>query len=280
MRRVGVLLLLCVARPASAGPNDLNLAGLVLRSSTPTFDRTIHGTLFKQLTTELGVAMAPQFTDPSSTVGLSGFEIGFSTAVTNIHQDADYWQFARRTDERADGALAMTSLHVRKGLPASFELGGNVSWISNSEMFALGLEVKWALNEGFYYIPDVAIRGTVNVLVGARDLQVDGAADGDGFDLSLSKSFPIGGTTTLTPYAGYNLLIINANSHVLDPTPTNPLDIENNFVFSPQTTLAHRLFFGLRLKTYFVALVAGTELSFADLVPWMQTYLAKLSFEF
>ena len=48
---------------------------------------------------------------------------GFSTAVTNIHQDADYWVFARRSNDRADGALAMTSLHVRKGLPASFELG-------------------------------------------------------------------------------------------------------------------------------------------------------------
>jgi hypothetical protein len=263
---------------ARARPNDLNLAGLVIRSAQPTFDRVLHTGLFRQLVTELGVAIAPHFTSPAETTGFLGFEVGFATSITNIHQDADYWRFARRTDESADTVLAMTTLHIRKGLPLFFEIGGNASWIANSEMWALGLEVKWALNEGFYYIPDVALRGSVNVLVGARDLTLVTS----GFDLSLSKAFAVGGAATLTPYAGYNFLVISASSHVLDPTPMEALDIENNFVFSNETLWTHRVFVGLRLKTYFVTLVGAVELSFgskAD-VPSLQTYVAKLSFDF
>jgi hypothetical protein len=279
MRRLlAALLLLFAPATASARANDLNLAGLVLRSGTPTFDRNIHTPLFRQLATELGISIAPHFTSPAETLGSLGFEIGISTAATNIHQDAPYWTNARRTDEAADSALVMTTLHLRKGLPASFELAGNVGWVANSEMWAMGIELKWALNEGFYYIPDVALRGSVNVLVGARDLQVITS----GFDISLSKAFAVGGTTSLTPYTGYNLLVINANSHVLDPTPLDLTDIERNFVFAPETLIAHRMFVGLRFKTYFVTLTGAVELAWAQKgdVPFLQTYLAKLAFDF
>jgi hypothetical protein len=277
MRRVAILFFLVLASSrAEAGPNDLNLGGLVLRSSTPTFTDSVHTPLFIKLSAELGIAIAPQFTSPSETLGSLGFEVGFSTAVTSIHQGESYWQWAKRGDEGVDRALALTSFHVRKGLPASFELEGNFSWLANSEMYALGLAVKWALNEGFYFIPDVAIRGSVNLLVGARDLQVVTS----GFDLSLSKKFPVGGTSTLTPYAGYNLLIINSNSHVLDPTPLDALDIEKNFVFSPQTIYVHRMFLGLRLKTYFVTLTGAVEFAFSKDIAWVQTYIGKLAFAF
>jgi hypothetical protein len=275
-RAVTLLLLVLIPAEAGAGANDLNLTGLVLRSPTPTFSEAIHSPLFKKLSTELGIAIAPQFTSPSETLGSLGFEVGFSTAVTPVHQGEAYWQWARRTDEGVDRALALTSFHVRKGLPASFELEGNFSWLANSEMYAMGLAVKWALNEGFYFIPDVALRGSVNLLLGARDLQIVTS----GFDLSLSKKFAIGGTSTLTPYAGYNLLIINSNSHVLDPTPLEDLDVEKSFVFAPQTLFVHRMFLGLRFRTYFVTLTGAVELAFSSEIPWMQRYLGKLAFAF
>src|SRR5262245_38424134 len=95
---------------ASARPNDLNLAGLVLRNpdcaaavDSPLCISSRTG-LFKQLVTELGIATAPQFTSPTQTLGALGFEIGFSTSVTNVHEDQGYWQYARRTDETVDGA--------------------------------------------------------------------------------------------------------------------------------------------------------------------------------
>jgi hypothetical protein len=289
MRRLTIAVVVLLCSPAAfARSNDLNLAGFFreIGRNTCTVGTTgcrPDGTLvdpnllFKQLVTELGIATAPQFTSPSQTLGSLGFEIGFSTSITNINENANYWQWARRNqDEGPDGALALTTLHIRKGLPASFEIGGNISWLARSEMYAVGLEIKWALNEGFYYIPDVALRGSVNVLIGARDLQLVTS----GFDLSLSKAFAIGGTSTLTPYAGYNLLIINANSHVLDPTPLDPNDIENNRVFSPITPIVHRAFFGLRLKTYFVTLTGAVEFSFAEDIPFLATYMAKIAFDF
>ena len=278
-------LVLLAAGEAFARANDLNLTSLVLRNqegvTCPTpgiacFSREVHVPLFKRLSTELGVAFAPNFTTPAETLGSLGFEIGFSTALTGIRETAPYWYSARRNEEGPDGILGLTTLHIRKGFPASFELSGNASWLANSEMFAMGLEIKWALNEGFYYIPDVAIRGTVNVVTGARDMNLVSA----GFDLSISKAFSVGGTTTLTPYTGYNLLVINTSSHVLDPTPQNALDIEHNFVFAPETLIAHRFFIGLRLKAYFFTLTAAAELTFRDLVPMMQTYVGKLGFDF
>src|SRR5262245_49853452 len=129
MRRFLVFLPVLLSAPAAlARPNDFNLVGLSLRNPDP----NTRDQLFKQLVTELGVAIGPQFTSPSQTLGSLGFEVGLSTALTNIHQDASYWQYARRTDETVDGALAMTTLHIRKGLPASFELGANIGWLARS----------------------------------------------------------------------------------------------------------------------------------------------------
>ena len=275
-RFVVALWVLCSAAVAHARANDVNLTGLVLRSSRTTFNRNFHTPLFRQLATELGLAIAPVLSDPAETTGALGFDIGFSTAVTNINETADYWRFVRRGTETVDSALALTSMHVRKALPFSFELQGTAGWLAGSEMFAIGLQVKWSLNEGFYYIPDVAIRGSVNVGIGSRDMQIVTA----GFDLSISKSFGLGGVASLTPFTGYNLLIINASSHVLDPTPEEASDIEKNFVFAPETLIAHRFFVGLRFKTYFVALTAAVELAFADNIPFSQSYVGRLSFDF
>ena len=275
-RFVVALWVLCSAAVAHARANDVNLTGLVLRSSRTTFNRNFHTPLFRQLATELGLAIAPVLSDPAETTGALGFDIGFSTAVTNINETADYWRFVRRGTETVDSALALTSMHVRKALPFSFELQGTAGWLAGSEMFAVGLQVKWSLNEGFYYIPDVAIRGSVNVGIGSRDMQIVTA----GFDLSISKSFGLGGVASLTPFTGYNLLIINASSHVLDPTPEEASDIEKNFVFAPETLIAHRFFVGLRFKTYFVALTAAVELAFADNIPFSQSYVGRLSFDF
>lgn len=271
----GALLVSGVSR-ARAAANDLDLTQLVLQSPTPTFSREVHVPLFRRLVSEVGIAIAPVLVSPAETTGSLGFEIGFSTALTNIHESADYWRFAKRGAEAADGALALTTLHVRKGLPGSIELTGNAAWLARSELFAMGLEVKWAPVEGFDYVPDLAIRGSVNVGLGSRDFQIVTA----GADISLSKAFAIGGTMSLTPYTGYNLLVINASSHVLDPTPRVAEDIEKNFVFAPETLLAHRFFAGMRLKTYFFTLTAAVELAFSDQIAWLQTYAIKLGFDF
>ena len=138
-------------------------------------------------------------------------------------------------------------------MPFSFEVGTQVSYIPDSELFNLGAEVKWALNEGFYYIPDLAFRVAINHMVGAKDFELTTG----GWDVSISKPFGVGGMLTLTPYAGYNMLFVHASSHVV--VAINPDDTFTNWVFNEvnwKNNAFHRLFFGLRLTTFIFQVVA------------------------
>ncbi len=87
---------------------------------------------------------------------------------------------------------------MRKGFPFSFEVGARAAWIDRSSMAVGTLEAKCAINEGFLYLPDVAIRGYVTRLFNTRDFDLTTF----GFDLGVGREFPIGGMITLTPYAG------------------------------------------------------------------------------
>jgi len=171
---------------------------------------------FASFVREFGSVLSPRPLSPAETLGEAGFAFGVGTTVSDIKQDADYWKLAM-PEEGATAADMLTTLHLqlRKGLPFSFETGGTLTYLFNSEMFMLGADLKWAVNEGFWLLPDIAVRGTVNALVGNRDLDmVTGGAD-----VTISHPFPIGGVVTLTPYAGWNRLIISAASHVIDATP-------------------------------------------------------------
>lgn len=151
-------------------------------------------------------------------------------------------------------------LQIRKGLPFSFEVAGNMAYLFASEMFTMGADLRWALNEGFYYFPDVAVRGTVNTLMGSRDLNMVTT----GWDVSMSKAFDISGVMSLTPYVGYQQLYIIASSRLLNAYPQDPrppqFDPSNpnntfspEFVFAQRTYKADRLFFGGRLNVWIMS---------------------------
>ena len=112
----------------------------------------------------------------------------------------------------------MPSVHVRKGLPFSLELGGRVGWVEKSRMVAATGELKWAVNEGFTYLPDIAVRGHVTKLFGAGDFDLTG----HGLDFGVGKQFPLGGMITLTPYGGLDLTFVRRHLQHVDfnPRPT------------------------------------------------------------
>ena len=106
-------------------------------------------------------------------------------------------------------------------------------------------EVKWAMNEGFYWIPDLAVRISLNHMIGSKDFELTQG----GWDVSISHPFGLGGMLALTPYAGYNMLFIHASSHVVIPAS----DLDNEEVFSEvnwQDNMQHRFFIGCRLTTF------------------------------
>lgn len=273
---------------------------------------TADNELFEQFATGFGLVLGPKFLAPAETLGQAGFDVGFEASFSAIDPSADHWKTAAPDPTETPGDLLSTmQIHVRKGLPFSFELGGTLTKLFDSDMFALGGELKWALNEGFYYLPDIAVRGSINRLLGSRDLDLTTG----GVDVSISHPFGIGGMLQFTPYAGWSLLYINAGSHVLDATPGLPGypppyceadgsdrrqpiegeegeyrtsaeclkaaraaatgDYRSNFVLSRQRIFVHRGFAGMQLRVTVVSFVLE-----AVVTESVNTYSARLGMNF
>ncbi|RLB59685.1 MAG: hypothetical protein DRI34_01040 [Deltaproteobacteria bacterium] len=234
-----VLSLALISGAARANRYDLHLGNFVSDNCTVSCGQE----LFDQLMRELGLATAPVFLSPAETLGLNGFSFSLEGSVVPIHNDEDYWQVATEGDPSS--VLFIPHIHIRKGLPFSFEVGAQMSYVPESELFVMGAELKWALNEGFYFIPDFAVRFSINHMIGAKDFELSTG----GWDVSLSKAFGVGGMLSLTPYVGYNMMFVHASSHVvLDSTAAM-----NQVVFGTvnwQDNMFHRFFVGCRLKTY------------------------------
>ena len=177
--------------------------------------------------------------------------------------------------------LTTGQIHFRKGLPQSFEVGTTITYLFLSQMFSAGAEVKWSLIEGFYYVPDLCVRGAVNRTFATRDIDLTTA----GFDGALSKTFGLFGTPQLTPYAGYSMGVVWASSRVINATPGESRDYGPNtvglpvdqFVFNQVITANHRIFGGLRFKA--AVAVIGYEIMMA-LEPGIQTHSFKLAVDF
>ena len=119
------------------------------------------------------------------------------------------------TPSAPPGQLLLPTLHIRKGLPFSFEFGADAGWIINSSMVALSVDAKWTLNEGFKFLPDLTVRGTGTRLVGANELDLTLAA----FDIALSKAFTVGGIANLTPFLGWSRIFLDAASAIINFDP-------------------------------------------------------------
>ena len=218
---------------------------------------------FENLVEDLGQVLGPKMGAPAETLGEAGFAFNFLTTFSFIDTDASHWE---ALEDKDPGTMFSGAFQVRKGLPFSFEVAGNFGYLFNSELFTLGADLKWALNEGFYYFPDLAIRGSANTLVGSPELNLVTA----GGDMSASKSFGISGVMRLTPYVGYQMLFVIGSSRLVnaypqDPrppqfdsdTPTGPGSTTFNpeFVFSQYDTQVNRFFFGAVLNVWVMDLV-------------------------
>ena len=195
-------------------------------------------TLWANLINELGGALAPSLLAPASTVGYNRVYVAYEHGITNINSttarpDLLYWHRGtegvpgstrgdgtERTRTRVADVLFVSRLHMRHGLPYGFELGVQGSYLHDSGLVAMGADIKWALKEGFRrgigYFPDIAVRGSVNTLVGNQQLYLTIV----GVDALLSKPITVTGSLTLTPYIGAQGLLVLGDSQVIDGTPT------------------------------------------------------------
>jgi hypothetical protein len=216
---------LLAASTAAADPYDLRL--FKLGNPDTTSDAQAK---FRAFARQFGAALTSVSLTPPETLGHSAFALNAELSVVQLRQDELACTLGALNcipterfnpdplDRRPgiDGSLLIPSIHLRKGLPFSLEVGARMAWIEKSRMAAATGEVKWAINEGFTYLPDVSLRGSLTKLLSPKDFDLTAA----GADLALGKEFAIGGMITLTPYIGWNLVWVGASSNTIDFTPS------------------------------------------------------------
>ena len=230
------LLVASTGSPADAAKYDIQLANFATLGDS---GLVIDEAGFNRMARDLGLALQPRFSGPATTVGSLGLDIGYNLAMTDIDQAANHWT---TPIEAPEDLLLVSQFAVRKGLPYSFEVGGVLSYLHDSRLWGIAVEVKWAFVEGFEYAPDFGLRAHLNTVVGSRDI----AMLSTGADLMIGKTFGLGGLVQLTPYGGYAFTYVRASSHVLgffsegDVKPVT-------FILPDQNILAHRGVIGVRM---------------------------------
>ncbi len=270
MRKLGRLVALALSMggaAAWASPYDFRL----LQLGNPTVGGANYSPSananFRVFTRELGAALTSVNLMPPSTLGYNGFTINSELSILNLHAN----QFIFPTEGALSGPLLVPSLHVRKGLPYSFELGARAGWIQKSNLAVATIELKWAINEGFANFPDVGLRGHLTRLFNARDFNLYAT----GLDVGIGKRFAIAGMMTLTPYVGWDLVWVGAFSNTVDFDPgrsyadsvTSPrAQLQDTAVYESvqaQSNSHSRFYGGFRFMAG--AFQLGGELSYASL---------------
>jgi hypothetical protein len=231
---------------------------------------------FENLVRDLGLAMAPKMVGPANTLGALGFLVGLEVSWTDINQSDEHWRLA--VDD-PDSTLQTLQIHMRKGLPFSLEVGATVTHLFQSEMWGVGMDLKFAVLEGFRSLPDLSFGANIHTVLGARDL----AMLLSGGNVMVSKEFGIGGAVRIAPYAGYNLVYVHGSSHpvtffVDEPGGCQPSGTKlcsRLALFGDADVIVHRGILGFQLvMTYFSI---GAELAYAGEA---QTYTVQLGADF
>lgn len=202
---------------AHAGSYDLDLTPLGrLETQGNSVVIAQDNVAFRSLSSELGTLIAPKPVDPADSLGLSGFALSADFSINTFSGDEPYWTLTR--DGNRNNAAASMQIMGRKGLWPGIEVGAGATHLFDSRMWALAGYGKIAVHEGFHHlpIPSIAIRATFSRLLGAKDFNMTTAAPA----ITVSHLFGLGKTFSLTPYVGYEALIIVSRSQVLNANPS------------------------------------------------------------
>ncbi|MBO4350084.1 MAG: hypothetical protein J6A01_03935 [Proteobacteria bacterium] len=248
---------------AFAGDNDFKLSRLCDEHGCAN-EQAIND--FKTLGRAYASLLAPMHFQPASTLGEEGFEIAVESKMSFSTEDNSSWKATNKNDTNeakakaeanggkyeAPDLFATIQLHMRKGLPFSFEVEGVFNWLANSEIFYVGAGLRWAITEGWWFLPDLSVRAHAGTIVGASEISLINV----NCDVALSYTWGLGGIASITPYGGYSLLTTWASSRPLLMPDAKGDAFES--VFRRQQQFLHRGFVGVQLKgDFFVFGVEG-----------------------
>ena len=216
LRSLASLLCALLATAAQADPNDFRISQLGNPFETGTGYTPQANNNFRIFARTFAAALTSVNLSPPETLGHSGFAFSAETSLVSF----DTSKYKLPTEAPYSGNLmVIPSIHIRKGLPFSFEIGARGAWIEKSRMGAGTLEFKWAVNEGFTYLPDIAVRGNITKLLNSRDFDITAG----GLDIGIGKQFALGGMVTISPYIGWNLVFVGASTGNVDFHPSRLL---------------------------------------------------------
>ncbi len=175
---------------------------------------------WKQVALELGSTLSNKPGMPARTLGPAGFHVGLTTTFAHLPGrwvDSAYpdgWELMD-PDEEAMPLLVVPTVNVRKGLPASLELGANFGWLGATETGVIGGYGRWGLIEGYKNLPDVSVQAGYAVYVGNDEFEL-GAMD---MSMTLGYTLPFGPvegihTARFSPFVNLGLTRVHASPRV------------------------------------------------------------------
>ncbi len=281
---LAVVLVALRAAPASAEPTDIDLVRLgppdaavwnALNANQPSPIPSLDAAglandakrRFAILSSEMALALSGPILDPASTTGHSGFDFAFEGAYQPVHSGAigstalGFGTSPWPTVSGSPGSVTTTGVHVRKALPWSVELGGRLTYLNKSNYFAAQGEAKWALNEGFENVPDLAVRVAYTRLFGQAYWNL-GSTD---VDFMVSKRWGVSAVTSFTPYLAARFSFVSASSAPIQYwgyDPTTPPTVDRNATVAGFPALRvglYRTTLGVRMTAASVSMaVEGT----------------------
>ena len=175
---------------AAAGGCGLAAAPAMAASDYANTLQALQQQEFRELSKELGGAVAFKGVVPAEGLGVLGFDISASATGFKL-KNRSLWGRASN-GAKVDQYVAMGGIRAHKGLPGNVDVDAFYNKATNN-IGVWGAGVRWAFIEGSTVMPAVAIRGSYSALSGVDQLKMNTT----GVDLSISK-----GILMFTPYAG------------------------------------------------------------------------------
>lgn len=205
----------CLHTSVDALPLDPKLHGLVTSNNTAGLPIP-NQAAFDGMARAYGIALAPIELSPANTIGINAVETELSFNFNILGSDSGTWVNA--VNQRTPPSqLNVSRFSLRKGLPYSFEMQGQMGYLINSELWTVGAGLKWALNEAVRSFPiDLSISSYANRVVGSTQLDLSTVTYG----ATLGTQFGLLGMVNIAPFISYRPVIIFAGSNTLDSTPS------------------------------------------------------------
>lgn len=159
---------------------------------------------FRTVTEDLGAALSYKPLLSITAQGVTGFDIGVAVSGSDVSRSAAALTRAGASLGTGD-TLLTTRLHVHKGLPLGFDIGGFVAHVPALGTNLGGAELRYALIGGNAVLPAVGVRAAYTRMSGSDQLALSTRS----LDLGISKGFVL-----LTPYAGVGRVWVDGTPQV------------------------------------------------------------------